>query len=336
MSTEQARRDSRPPTPSGRVEHALGRPGAPQWIGELMGGVLVMHRHSFGTSAARSRLKEDCRRVSRLFSSACIEQDRRLSPGLTGRLIRVVAQGHGGAAYCFPIVPGVPGQHVVGFLVGAEPVDARFDDAGFDRAGEVAAVAVAAADGVMIDLSDRLREDIGLGSLDPGGLTRPGVPARYWSERIVPPRVVGETEGSLFAAARDAADPVTLHWVAHVRGRSLTFAVDHFDALRDSVLLEVLPADGRRRFYEEVATGAEELLGALGRQLRDVIGGPVVRLSLDVELGVIVVRRLAHREHLVGVTLFQDQVQAAETRVDGIAGRYVPPSDVREVADPLS
>ena len=294
-----------------QIDSALRQPGAPQWIGEIVGGVLSRECDALPPSSTRTLLREDYRRVARLFSSACLEQDRRLEPAQTGRLIRIVAQAAEGAAFCFPLVPGVVSQHLVAFVVGA-------------GTGGSSDERVTAADQVMIGLSDRLRRDVGLGSLDAGGLPRPDAPVRSWSGTIRPPHVEGDEAGALFASACNAVDPSTLHWVAHARGRSLEFAVDHFAELGSSMLFDVLTPDARRHFYRSLASEAEAVLGMFGRHLRSVIGGPVIRLSLDVELGVVVLMRLAERRHLTGVTLLQDQVRAAEDRLRGIAHQHAP------------
>jgi hypothetical protein len=68
----------------------------------------------------------------------------------------------------------------------------------------------------------------------------------------------------------------------------------------------------RRRFYEGFAAELVALTGRLDRLVRAPLGGPLDRLVLDVEQGALVVRRLGPREHLVGVTVDQEQVAGAE------------------------
>jgi hypothetical protein len=294
---------------SAAVDHfaaALRRPGAPQWVGQVNCGVLGPSDATVGTLRAPNHLARRCRNAARLLSLECARQDEALEPVRTGRLIRVVVETACGAAFCFPVVPD---EHVVAFLITDGPV--------------APPGATVAADDVLIDLSTEMRDERGLPDLEPGGRRGPADPAVPVTDG--PPTVRGRAASPLAVAAQRALDASSLQWIAHVRGSSIEFTADRFGDDRAAVHFKVLKPDERRRFYAEVASGMDALVGGLSRYVLPVIGGPARRLSLDVEQGVIVAQRLGAREYLVGVTLIQHRVAEVEDIVARLAAEHARP-----------
>jgi hypothetical protein len=288
----------------GRLRAALAAPDAPRWLGQLVGGVPDLECDTLGAGSS-GRLREAFHNAGRLLSILFAEQDRRLEPVRSGRLVRMtVRTGHGGAS-CLSVVPG---QHVVGFL----------HDAGPDR--------VAAADRAMIGLVDRLRADLGLRSQNPGGLA-----VRRHSEHPVPagdgamepadgsePVAAGDTTGPLFERAAAAVDGAVVHWLGHVRDEAVVFTVDRLAERGLARHFRLMSVPARRRFYEAFGAEVVGLTGRLDRLVRAALGGPLVRLVLDMEQGALVVLRLGPREHLLGVTIDQERVAVAEEALDAL------------------
>ncbi|MCO1660426.1 hypothetical protein [Pseudonocardia humida] len=281
-----------------RLRAALAGPGAPRWLGQLVGGVPDLECDTLGAGSP-GRLREAFHNSGRLLSILFAEQDRRLEPARSGRLVRMVVRTGRGGAFCLSVVPG---QHVVGF------------------AHDVGPDGVAAAGAAMIGLVDRLRADLGLRSQNPGGLAArrdaahpaaagdgPEGPAG-----ADPPTTAGVTAGPLFDRAAALLDGAALQWVGHVRDEAVVFTADRFADRRLARHFRLMSAPARRRFYESFAAEVVPLTGRLDRLVRSPLGGPLDGLVLDLEQGALLVQRLGPREHLVGVTVDQERVAAAE------------------------
>lgn len=278
------------------LRSTVAHPGAPQWIGHLVSG--IQESDSSDPAAGRPAPARHSR-VARLVSMLCFEEDRQFEEVQTGGLLRVVAEGEEGAVYCLPIVRG---RHLVGVLT-----------------GDGAPTAVGAADKVMIDLVDRLRADIGLTSLDVGGLARDR--GRYGPRPEADADDPADSSPGAGRALRGGPErdflapliaPTQVHWAAVVRDRDVVASGDCFADARMDKYFVIAGQETRRRFYGEFARAAGPLMNRVGRLVRPAVGGPLRRLVLDVEQGVVVVHRIGPQEQLVGVTLDQSRVNDVE------------------------
>ena len=288
-----------------RLRAALAGGGAPRWLSQVAGGVPDLECDTLGPDEDAVRLRESFRNAGRLLSILFAEQDRQLEPARTGRLVRMALVAERGAGYCYSVVPS---QHVVGFLPGA-------------------VADIAAAEAAMVRLVDLLRRDVGLRTQNPGGLAAPRrtaevevPPGDAGPEPDPPPFVTGDGAGALFDRALAALDGTVLHWLGHVREQTVVFAVDRFGDRRMARHFQLMSVPARRRFYTDFAEGVVALAGRLDRVARAPLGGPLDRLVLDVEQGALVVHRLGPREHLIGITLDQEQVARAERAVAALPG----------------
>ncbi|WP_214405380.1 hypothetical protein [Pseudonocardia lacus] len=289
-----------------RLRAALAGPDAPRWLGQLVGGVPDLECDTLDAGSS-GRRREAFHNAGRLLSILFAEQDRRLEPVRSGRLVRMAVRTRRGGAFCLSVVPG---QHVVGFV----------HDAGPQR--------VNAADRAMVELVDRLRADLGLRSQNPGGLA-----ARREGEHPVTPSAgpngtadesalttAGDPAGPLFERTAAAVDGAVLQWLGHVRDEAVVFTADRLADRRLARHFRLMSVPARRRFYEGFAAEVVALTGRLDRLARAPLGGPLDRLVLDMEQGALLVQRLGPREHLVAVTVDQERVAAAEEAIDALVG----------------
>jgi hypothetical protein len=287
-------------------------PDAPEWIGQVGDGVLegALPAQSVVDAGRGETYGEQARALSLL----CNEQDAVLEPrARTGRLIRVLVQTDAGVAAVMSIVPE---QHFVGFQSGLS-IEREYD-------------AVKPIDHTMISLVDARREQLGLPSLDQGGEKGRKRRSTEESERGPDSVRTGEDpfpEGvaELYEAVRGVVDHKVVHWAALARAeRSLpVFALDQLAHPALVGMHERISPAARRAFYATYAGGVHALVNRFGRAVRPVIGGPVRSLVLDVESGAIAVHRLTGDvpSYLLGLTLFQTEVQALEARLAALGWR---------------
>lgn len=297
------------------VEH-VSKAGAPSWIGQVSNGIHDLHAdllHETGhhrTPVELGELRVQCPRVARLLSMHCSELDRRLEEVRTGRLIRVVLQTDVAVAFCLSVVPG---QYIVGIQLGLDPARPH--------------AAIDPANRVMVDLVNTRRSDLGLPSLDPGGLAgrkrllEAGAPDGAAARLLT---TDGEEPlAGVLAKLRDgvseAEDQNTLHWLVFRRTDVLVPIIDQFEDPDMERHFGLMTVEARRKYYSELTTEAHSIVGKLGRAGRPVLGGPVRSLVLDVEQGAIAIHELGQQEYLVGLTLDQDHVASLEATMATLA-----------------
>jgi hypothetical protein len=248
------------------------------------------------------RLREACNNTARLVASVATVQDEKLAEVRTGKLIRVVAHSEQGAVYCFSVVPG---QYIVGFTVAATP--GGVDLSRVDR--------VHVTDEAISALVGRLRQRMGLTHQNPGSFQLRG---QTQSDRTLPPAVAGSRDRPEFRRMEAEVDPADLHLVALMTpGEELI--VDQLSHPQLSRFFGLIGVEARRKYYGEFARGLPKVASQVGRLVRTSLGGSLVRLVLDVEQGAVYWYRLAAGHDLMGVTLDQEQVEAADQKMARLA-----------------
>jgi hypothetical protein len=299
-----------------RLEDHVLRPGAPVLIGQVGHGIPELQLDRFDTARVAlpsgmksvDALRERCERLSGLLSMHCGALDKALEPVRTGRLIRIVVQTDEADAFCLSVVPG---QYVVGLVLGLDPDRPHTD--------------IAAANRVMVDLVDRWREDdLGLPSQNPGGLG--GTPRR----RPMPPlplvaggsELLGRVLSRLNEDLLSTLDQDTVHWLALQQLDKQVQIIDQFDVPDvQARWFQLMSPDARRQFYGDLTATAHAKVGMFARAVRPVMGGPIRNLLLDVESGAIGIRPLGPTDCLIGVTLDQRQVPDFEAAMAALAVR---------------
>ncbi|MFD0200938.1 MULTISPECIES: hypothetical protein [Saccharothrix] len=252
--------------------------------------------------------REELKRLGRHLTFQVATLDRALQEVRTGRLIRTVLHTEEGALFCDSVVPT---EHVVGLVLDHAGAGPLFGHPAVDEADR----AVAA-------LATRLRAQLSLGSLNPGG----------WDSAadVVPLPVeddlsahVTAGEGPLTAclAAVRAQD---LHLVAHVVDGEVRAMVDCLGDPSLAPFFKQVTVDARRRFYHGFVQELGALTTKLNRAVSPVVGGLMARLVFDVEMGAIYYYRLRSGEYLVGVTIDQSRVRAADDRMSALAEELTP------------
>lgn len=284
-----------------RMEAAMARPGAPEWMGQYVDTVLGAVLDRFGPDGPAEQDRADLATTGRVFNLWFSELDRRLAGARTGRLIRAVVESARGGAYCYMADPG----HTI---------------VGFQRSGHPDGPA--AIDEAMAGMLDLIREDMGQPDLNFGGFTskrleelrgvQPGAGNGARSRPGGPPHVVGDTGDPLYERASAALDGDALHWLSVVQDRTAVFVVDRFEDEAAENFFTRMTVDGRRDFYQVLLGELATFVRRLDRGLRGVLGGPLTRLVLDVQQGALIVYRLGPRRYLLGITLNQTKVAFAE------------------------
>ncbi|MFJ6675559.1 hypothetical protein ACIQMJ_31015 [Actinosynnema sp. NPDC091369] len=252
--------------------------------------------------------REELKRLGRHLTFQVATLDRALQEVRTGRLIRTVLHTEEGALFCDSVVPT---EHVVGLVLDHAGAGPLFGHPAVDE-----------ADRAVAGLATRLRGQLSLGSLNPGGWDS--------AEDVVPLPVeqdvrahVTAGEGPLTAclAAVRAQD---LHLVAHVAGGEVRSMVDCLGDPSLAPFFRQVTVDVRRRFYHGFVQELGALATKLNRAVSPVVGGLMARLVLDVEMGAIYYYRLRAGEYLVGVTIDQARVRAADDRMSALAEELTP------------
>lgn len=298
-----------------RMEAAMARPDAPEWMGQYVDTVLGVELDRFDPA---EQDRPDLATTGRVFNLWFAELDRRLAGARTGRLIRTVVQGGNGGAYCYLADPG----HTI---------------IGFQRSGPPDLLA--AIDEAMAGMLDRIREDMGQPDLNFGGFTSkhrdelrgidPPAENGARSGPSGPAHVLGDTGDPLFERASAVLDGTVLHWLAVLQDRTTVFAADRFDDEAAANFFSRMTVDGRRDFYQVFLGELATFVRRLDRGLRGVLGGPLARLVLDVQQGALVVHRLGPRRHLLGITLNQTKVAFAEAALLELVQSEIPDNAAR-------
>lgn len=248
------------------------------------------------------RLRDACNNTARLIASATTIQDGKLADIRTGQLIRVVVHSEQGAIFCLSVVPG---QYIVGFT--AAPTQEGVELSRVDR--------VHAADEAISALVGQLRKRMGLAGQNPGSFYYRG---ETRSDRSLPPTVTGRRDRPEFQLIDAQVDPADLH-LAALMAPGDELVVDQFDHPQLNRFFGLIGVEARRKFYGEFARDLPRTAGQLGRLIRTSVGGSLLRLVLDVELGAVYWYRLGANRYLVGVTLDQEQVEAADHKMSRLA-----------------
>jgi|SRR5215470_11357560 len=275
----------------------------PQSIVRITSGVTDFAVDAFDELPGDSEpLRDACNRTARLVASVISIQDGKLVDARTGQLIRILMHGEHGAVYCFSVVPG---QFIVGFTVAPTPKGAELSRAD----------SVHATDEAISGLVARLRRRMGLTDQNPGSYYRR---SETRSDRSRPPAVTGRRDRPEFQLIDAHVDPADLHLAALIApGDELV--VDQLAHPQLSRFFGLISVDARRKFYAEYARDLPKIAGQLGRLVRTSVGGSLLRLVLDVEQGAVYWYRLGAGRFLMGVTLDQEQVEAADNKMSSLA-----------------
>ena len=303
------------------ASRAAVNPSGPHHLAHFSGSVYdfevdIIDACPPATSAPPSRLRADCRRTGRLLSAAVEDLDDDLRAAASGALIRVVLHAEKGAFCCDSIVPG---RHVVGVV--------------FDRAADQvlsAQVMVRSCDEVVAVLATEQRRRLSLGTQNPGGFALSAADARTGhgtgTDKV---HIARETAADLpsgrlaevEAACVHAVAPADLHYVALHTDRATALLVDCMDHDDVSRFFTQTSVSDRRAFYRRFGRGLPHLVGRFTRLTAPVIGTRLMRVVLDLEQGAIYYYRLGQGRYLVGVTLDQAEVAAADEKVAELAVR---------------
>lgn len=255
--------------------------------------------------------RADLQRFGRSFGFTMTQLDERLAVVNSGRLIRVVLQTENGAAIVNSVVPM---EHVIGFAL--DRVPAHGVRPAFDAEVE-------AADRALALLAKQLRSLIALGSENPGGFettSREPTPTAEPTREALVTHVGDDIRGSRMAQlCTGAVRPADLHLVALYSAGEVRFLADCFDHESLGPFFTRTNPSARRAFYEGFGKELDALLPRFNRATRQVLGGLLHRVVLDVEQGAIYCHRLRPGGYLVGVTLSQAQVHVADLRMAELA-----------------
>ncbi|OLR93826.1 hypothetical protein [Actinokineospora bangkokensis] len=271
---------------AGTLHHALDRLGEPAPGPDHLPG---------------STRRDAVERLGRHVTSTVRAMDRRLQQARTGRLVRTAVSTDRNALFCDTIRPG---DDVIGVMpVAAGPA------------------AVAAGDRAVAALATRLRALDGLPAPNYGSFDTTAVPADPGESPTRPITRPGTDATAITDLLRAHVGPDTLHLLTY-------WADDHpittVDCLDDPTVLALCDPDGltateRRAYYTDLGADLGPRANELNRAAAGALGGRLLRLVLDVEGGAVFYRRLPARRYLVGVTLDQRRVGAADDRVAGLA-----------------
>ncbi|XVS62594.1 hypothetical protein ACQPYE_30650 [Actinosynnema sp. CA-299493] len=252
--------------------------------------------------------REELKRLGRHLTFQVATLDRALQEVRTGRLIRTVLHTEEGALFCDSVVPT---EHVVGLVLDHSGAGPLFGHPAVDE-----------ADRAVAGLATRLRAQLSLGSLNPGG----------WESAVdVKPLPVVEEVGAHVTAGEGpltaclaAVRAQDLHLVAHVAGGEVRAMVDCLGDPSLAPFFKQVTVDARRRFYHGFAQELGAVTTKLNRAVSPVVGGLMERLVIDVEMGAIYYYRLRAGEYLVGVTIDQSRVPVADDRMSALAEELTP------------
>lgn len=260
-----------------------------------------------------AQLRAACASAARLISGFVLAEEERLDDAGTGRLIRVVLHAEHGAVLCYSVVPG---QFVVGFAFG--PATGEKDILLCD------APVVDAADRTMTHLVNALRQRLQLPAQDAGGWADDsalGVPLGVAADQVTSaePAVNGDRNDPAVGHALLAVHHGDLHFVSRVNGRSPDLIVDCLAHPELRTPIGSITPQARRKFYIDLSAELFHTVVAQGRLVRSTIGSHLVRLVLDVEQGAVYYYYLPSGDYLVGVTLYQRQVNNADRKMSRLA-----------------
>jgi len=255
--------------------------------------------------------RAELQRFGRGLGFTVMRLDELLGEVRSGRLIRVVLQTEHGAAFVASVVPM---EHVVGLALDVLPAH-----------GAVPAldVEVQAADRAVSFLATQLRSLLALNSQNPGGFEtapREPAPAAEQAGGALVTHVDGSARGSkLEQLCTGAVHPADLHLVALYSTGKVELLADCFDHESLRPFFTHMHPSARRAFYEGFGRELDALVLRLNSATNQVLGGLLHRVVLDVEQGAIYCYRLRTGVYLLGVTLLQKQVHAADVKMAELA-----------------
>jgi hypothetical protein len=240
-----------------------------------------------------------------------------LTPARTGHLIRFFLSAGRGAVHWDEIAEG---QHLVGVSLPA--VTGRDDASVF--------AAERANDRAVAELANELRRRLSQRPLDYGGwlalaetaesVSAPPAPAAAESDDPVAPSV-GPGPAEMAALCSAALDHHDLHYVAiYDNGEAVASGdVLHHAALRRFAAGTTV--EERRRFYAGFGSRIRDYAKDLAPTVFPVVGRHVNYFVLDVERGAVYYHRVRPGTYVFAVTLDQDRVATAESKVADLARR---------------
>ncbi|WP_367137561.1 hypothetical protein [Saccharothrix sp. HUAS TT1] len=293
---------------------AVERSPALHYLAHYSSGVFDFGVDALGEPAAEpgalpgGSRREELKRLGRHLTFQVATLDRALQEVRTGRLIRTVLHTEEGALFCDSVVPT---EHVVGLVLDHAGAGPLFGHPAVDE-----------ADRAVAELATLLRRQLSLGSLNPGGWESAEPVAPLEVEQEAQPHVTAG-DGPLTAclAAVRAQD---LHLVAHVVAGEVRAMVDCLGDPSLAPFFKQITVDARRRFYQGFVQELGAVTTKLNRAVNPVVGGLLERLVLDVEMGAIYYYRLRAGEYLVGVTIDQARVRAADDRMSELTVELTP------------
>jgi hypothetical protein len=227
----------------------------------------------------------------------------------SGPLIRAVFDVGHGALFYFIIRPA---EYLVGMTLNGD--------------------AVTDADQVMAKTARSIRRSLHLGDLDHGGFNKladkkdegAGGPKPDPTLVVAGSAAAGEADENFITVSKMILDPRDLHYVArHTRGRCV--AADVLAHASLDQFFRPISRDRRRAAYQDIGRDFQALSSTLDNALRGVLQGRLERTVLDVEEGAIYFRRTGPQQYIMGVTLDQPQVFAAQLRFDKLTDQLVRP-----------
>lgn len=271
----------------------------------------------FAIAGAVTRAATDAfDRAVRRFSLVVAQLDSACEPLDSGPLIRVILQGGNGAVFQ---VLKVAGQTYFGLTLDGTPSTVDFADRRLARLAESAA------------------RRIGAVSLRWGGFRSPrhddspGLWLPSPAAANITPFVTGQD--SIFTpsareACRRALHRADLHYVALYRLGQPSWCADIFDDPALAPLFQRVTPTDRRQGYGQLVRHITLQARRLRQMLTLVRSDHLVRLVLDVARGAIYVLPLNEDNYLVGVTLYQEQVEQTEQKMRALLGQ-LQPADAR-------
>jgi hypothetical protein len=258
----------------------------------------------------------DCERMGVQITNAVRGLDRMLREARTGALIRTVVHGQQGLAVCNSALPN---EHVVGFSQAPSVLPAE----------EIVLSQLCGArkvDEILSILVTKLREQVSLGSQDPGSwisakpgdVPLPPVDAPLDSEHCIIEGTADERIKQLFMVR---VAPGDLQFVAYCHNGRAEFLVDQFDDPQLGPYFQEISVVERRLFYQNMCHQFPMIVRKFGRMTASVTGSRVQRVVLDVEQGGLFYYRITPGRYLIGVTIDQRRVASTDDKVGEIALR---------------
>lgn len=131
------------------------------------------------------------------------------------------------------------------------------------------------------------------------------------------------------ALLRGALDVRGLHYVAYHWSPGTAWSQDIFGHAALGDFFRVRTPEQRRERYARMSRLLPGVTGRMNLSLRAVLSGELVQLVLDVEQGAVYFHALGGGRYLIGVTLDQSRVTAADHRLARLA-KELPPDGPRD------